>query len=175
MAVHLLATHCKLSNSFRENLLIHDHTMLLSYITAIQPIVEIVKMGYFHTQTLFVLWVVYRNNFNVFTLWIYWYFIFFLHISIFFRISCGKRLSSLFEGVRCTFFLQPLSKQTYHVIYGDINKLAPAVKSFVEETAKVTQPDNIHVCDGSEKENILLLYLLQRDNVVTKLHKYENW
>lgn len=90
------------------------------------------------------------------------------------RISCGKGLPSLFQRVRCTSFLRPLSKQTYHVIYGDINKLAPAVKSFVEETAKVTQPDNIHVCDGSEKENILLLYLLQRDNVITKLHKYEN-
>lgn len=81
VAVHLLATHCKLSNSFWENLFIHDHTML-SYITAIQPIAEIVKMGYFHTQTLFVLWVVCRNNFNVFTLWIYWYFIFFFYIYL---------------------------------------------------------------------------------------------
>ncbi|XP_052830119.1 phosphoenolpyruvate carboxykinase, cytosolic [GTP] [Octopus bimaculoides] len=70
--------------------------------------------------------------------------------------------------------LYPKVVQNYSVIYGNINKLAPAVKTFVEETAKITKPDNIHICDGSEQENELLLYILQKDNVISKLHKYEN-
>ncbi len=56
-----------------------------------------------------------------------------------------------------------------------IDGLRPNVRSFVEENAKVLQPDQIHVCDGSEEENQQLLRKLQDDGRLIKLKKYENW
>lgn len=63
----------------------------------------------------------------------------------------------------------------YNILYGNLNRLPTRVRFFVEENAKVCQPDSIHICDGSEKERDLLLYILQRDGTITPLPKYENW
>lgn len=60
------------------------------------------------------------------------------------------------------------------ILYGNLNRLPRKVRHFVEENAKVCQPDSIHICDGSEKENELLTYLLQRDGTIKPLPKYEN-
>jgi len=61
------------------------------------------------------------------------------------------------------------------VLYGNLNKLPKKMRFYVEENAKVCQPDAIHICDGSEKERELLYYLLQRDGTIKRLPKYENW
>ena len=56
-----------------------------------------------------------------------------------------------------------------------VEGLSPAVKRFVEENARVCQPQKIYVCDGSDQENQALLERLQQDGRLTKLTKYENW
>lgn len=62
----------------------------------------------------------------------------------------------------------------YEILYGNINRLPKRVRYFVEENAKVCQPDTVHICDGSEKEKELLHYILQRDGTIKPLPKYEN-
>lgn len=49
------------------------------------------------------------------------------------------------------------------------------VRHFVEEHVKLCKPDTIHICDGSERENDLLLYVLQRDGMIKRVPKFENW
>ena len=66
-------------------------------------------------------------------------------------------------------------KRGYQVIYGDASKLPNKVRHYVEENARLCKPDTIHICDGSEHENNLLMYTLQRDGLVKSLPKYENW
>lgn len=56
-----------------------------------------------------------------------------------------------------------------------IDSLRPHVRNFVEENAKIMQPEDIHVCDGSEEENAQLVQKLQKDGRLIKLQKYENW
>ncbi|XP_052233729.1 phosphoenolpyruvate carboxykinase, cytosolic [GTP]-like isoform X2 [Dreissena polymorpha] len=68
--------------------------------------------------------------------------------------------------------LQP--KSNYRIIYGNLNRLPKQVRFYVEENAKVCQPEAIHICDGSEKEKDLLLYILQKEGTIKPLAKYEN-
>lgn len=56
-----------------------------------------------------------------------------------------------------------------------VHKLMPKIRQFVEENAKICQPDNIHVCDGSEQENAALVNQLLNVGMLKKLPKYENW
>ncbi|PVD21120.1 hypothetical protein C0Q70_19286 [Pomacea canaliculata] len=60
------------------------------------------------------------------------------------------------------------------VIYGDLSQLPNKVRHFVEEHVKLCKPDTIHICDGSERENDLLLYVLQRDGMIKRVPKFEN-
>ncbi|XP_060599186.1 phosphoenolpyruvate carboxykinase, cytosolic [GTP]-like [Ruditapes philippinarum] len=65
-------------------------------------------------------------------------------------------------------------QKAYTVLYGNLNKLPARVRYFVEENAKVCQPDTIHICDGTDREKDLLYYILQRDGTIKPLPKYEN-
>ncbi|KAL4234349.1 Protein kinase C-like 1 [Mactra antiquata] len=65
-------------------------------------------------------------------------------------------------------------QRSYDVLYGNLNRLPRQVRHFVEQNAKVCQPDAVHICDGSEKEKDLLYYMLQRDGMIKPLRKYEN-
>jgi phosphoenolpyruvate carboxykinase (GTP) len=47
----------------------------------------------------------------------------------------------------------------------------PAVLDWVEEVARLTQPDNIFWCDGSEREHQFLLEQACRQDVITKLNE----
>jgi phosphoenolpyruvate carboxykinase (GTP) len=60
------------------------------------------------------------------------------------------------------------------VVHGDINRLAPKVRKFVEENATVCQPDKVHICDGTEAENTQLLNLMQQQGMIKPLSKYDN-
>ena len=53
--------------------------------------------------------------------------------------------------------------------------LATPVREFIEENAKIMQPDQVHVCDGSQEENSSLVGLLLEAGKLKKLEKYENW
>ncbi|KAJ6653084.1 hypothetical protein lerEdw1_010170 [Lerista edwardsae] len=60
------------------------------------------------------------------------------------------------------------------VIHGDLSKLSGRVQEFVEHGTRLCQPDSIHICDGTEKENGKILNLLESDGVIKSLTKYEN-
>ncbi|KAL4216285.1 Protein kinase C-like 1 [Mactra antiquata] len=63
---------------------------------------------------------------------------------------------------------------TGSVLYGNLNDLPEKVKCFIQDKVQQCQPDYIHICDGTEKERDLLLYLLQKDGTIKPLNKYEN-
>jgi phosphoenolpyruvate carboxykinase (GTP) len=54
---------------------------------------------------------------------------------------------------------------------GDSKPANPAVLDWVREVARLTEPENIFWCDGSEKENAWLLDQAQRLGVVLKLNE----
>ena len=51
----------------------------------------------------------------------------------------------------------------------NMTRLPKSVQMYIEEKAKVCQPDNIHICDGSEEEYQLLLKTLQESGWIQKL------
>ncbi|XP_076112411.1 phosphoenolpyruvate carboxykinase, cytosolic [GTP]-like isoform X2 [Mytilus galloprovincialis] len=61
-----------------------------------------------------------------------------------------------------------------NVLYGKWNKLPNKVRNYVDENIKLCNPSTVHICDGSDKENELLLYILQRDGMIKPLPKLEN-
>jgi len=56
-----------------------------------------------------------------------------------------------------------------------VDSLAPNIQEYIRKQSKVCQPDQVYVCDGSEKENLALLDKLQKDGRFQKLSKYDNW
>lgn len=67
------------------------------------------------------------------------------------------------------------SVRSLSVVHGDLNKLAPKVRKYIEENVAICQPDKIHICDGSERENKMLLETLEKAGMAKRLTKYENW
>ena len=45
----------------------------------------------------------------------------------------------------------------------------------MEECAGVCNPKDIHVCDGSERENHRIMEIMQEQGMAHPLPKYENW
>ncbi|KAL8593090.1 protein kinase C (PKC)-like Pck2 [Nucella lapillus] len=70
--------------------------------------------------------------------------------------------------------LELVPRRNFRVIYGELDRLPGKVRHYVEENARLCRPDTLHICDGSERENDLILYMLQKDNVLKRLSKYEN-
>lgn len=62
----------------------------------------------------------------------------------------------------------------FSVVNGDVARLPLKVKSFIEESVVLCQPDKIHICDGSERENALMLKALQEAGAIIPLPKYQN-
>ncbi|XP_068119623.1 phosphoenolpyruvate carboxykinase, cytosolic [GTP]-like [Hyperolius riggenbachi] len=60
------------------------------------------------------------------------------------------------------------------VTQGDLNKLSPDVVDFIVKNTRICQPDNIHICDGSEEENKKLLHQMEETGMIKRLPKYEN-
>ncbi|NWU82837.1 PCKGC protein, partial [Onychorhynchus coronatus] len=60
------------------------------------------------------------------------------------------------------------------VVQGDLESLPPEARNFIETNAKLCQPENIHICDGSEEENKKILDIMVEQGMVKKLNKYEN-
>ena len=54
---------------------------------------------------------------------------------------------------------------------GDSKPTNQAVLDWVQEVARLTEPENIFWCDGSEKENAWLLEQAQRQGVLIKLNE----
>ena len=49
------------------------------------------------------------------------------------------------------------------------------VLRFLDRDVDLCQPSAIHICDGSEEENRLLIQILVKDGIFQSLPKYENW
>lgn len=98
-------------------------------------------------------------------------------MGLFLRNSSGLRSSQAISDISsvfsCGFYAQKRSNT--NLVHGDLNRLQPKVRRYVEEKAKLCQPDNIHICDGSDAENDYLLNLMQKQGLITPLEKYENW
>jgi len=52
--------------------------------------------------------------------------------------------------------------------------LPKKVRNFVEEGVRLCQPDRVHICDGSEKENQDLVELMQKQGMLEPLPKMDN-
>lgn len=53
--------------------------------------------------------------------------------------------------------------------------VSDSIRKFVEEKARLCQPEQIQVCDGSDSENQQLIDLMVKEGILEKLPKYENW
>ena len=56
-----------------------------------------------------------------------------------------------------------------------MTKLPRSVQEFIEEKAKICEPDSIYICDGSEEEYQTLMKKLQESGMIQKLEKMKNW
>lgn len=65
--------------------------------------------------------------------------------------------------------------QTLRVLSGDLGQLPAGVRDFVERSARLCQPEGIHICDGTKAENTATLALLEKQGLIRKLPKYSNW
>lgn len=61
-----------------------------------------------------------------------------------------------------------------NISYGSVQKLTPGVLGFVEESVVLCQPDQIHICDGSDMEFKMLLKQMCEAGAIIPLPKYEN-
>lgn len=60
------------------------------------------------------------------------------------------------------------------VVHGSLADLPPKVKEFVENKAALCQPEKIHICDGSERENNTLINTMQKLGMIERLPQLEN-
>lgn len=56
-----------------------------------------------------------------------------------------------------------------------IPSLPPAVADFVKRAVDECKPANVHVVTGSSEESAQILAGLEKDGMVKRLPKYENW
>ena len=56
-----------------------------------------------------------------------------------------------------------------------LDRLAPSIRRYVEESAKLCKPDQVHICDGSEAESRALIDIQIAAGRLTKLSKLDNW
>lgn len=71
-------------------------------------------------------------------------------------------------------FTRPYQSIASQVLYGKWNDLPKKVQHYVQDNVKLCKPDTIHICDGSDRENEMLLYILQRDGMIKPLPKMDN-
>ena len=55
-----------------------------------------------------------------------------------------------------------------------VDALSSSVRKFVEDNAKICQPKNIYVCDGTQEENKKMIAELVEQGRMKEL-KYDNW
>jgi len=60
------------------------------------------------------------------------------------------------------------------IVRGQYESLHPRVLRFLDRDVDLCQPSAIHICDGSEEENRLLIQILVKDGIFQSLPKYEN-
>ncbi|PIK59026.1 Phosphoenolpyruvate carboxykinase [Apostichopus japonicus] len=91
----------------------------------------------------------------------------------------GKHSHRAFKSLKQTAFRIHTHGQLYShaaatLKIPNVDTLQPNVRKYVQEKMSLCQPDNIHICDGSEAENDMLLSLLEKEGMIKKLKKHEN-
>lgn len=89
-------------------------------------------------------------------------------------IRCGKTFSNNNHQTLSAYNIVYHGIRSFGVVHGDLKRLHPSVKSYIEDKANLCQPDSIHICDGSDAENKALLSLMQKQGIIVPLTKYEN-
>ncbi len=56
-----------------------------------------------------------------------------------------------------------------------LNKLPTRIREYVEEKARLCQPDSVVLCDGSTEEFKRFMNQLVDDGIAKPLAKLENW
>ncbi|XP_078062773.1 phosphoenolpyruvate carboxykinase [GTP], mitochondrial-like [Mustelus asterias] len=90
-------------------------------------------------------------------------------MSRLFSLRCPSHLSRWLQTAgsrRCAHSLS--------VLNGDLARLPPTVRAFIESSASLCQPRDVHVCTGSAQENTAILSLLEREGLIQRLSKYPN-
>lgn len=102
------------------------------------------------------------------------------HLNLSFQTSCHLFFLSLSaHALSRTFTMPPQipsqNQSGPRILQGDLSALSPAVREFLETNVTLCQPDSIHICDGSDEENLAILTQLEEQGMIKKLTKYENW
>ena len=85
--------------------------------------------------------------------------------------NCTKSLVASMPACNLTTQVSPPPK----VVKGKLEDLQPHIRQYILEKVDVCQPDNIHICDGTEEENVSMLNQLEKDGMIKRLTKYSNW
>lgn len=56
-----------------------------------------------------------------------------------------------------------------------IDTIVFQLRRYVEEAIKQCNPSEIHLCDGSERENKIFIEKMLFDGTIVPLPKYRNW
>ena len=56
-----------------------------------------------------------------------------------------------------------------------LDGLPRSIRNYVQEKIELCQPDNFHLCDGSEEENQRIIDLMEQAGSIRRLKKYRNW
>ncbi|KAG5666370.1 hypothetical protein PVAND_014401 [Polypedilum vanderplanki] len=88
-----------------------------------------------------------------------------------------KRVSTISFNHHSTINASFLNRKihSYQLANGfDPAVLPSMVRNFIEDSARLCEPDSIHICDGSESENKMMLNEMQASGTIVSLPKYDN-
>ncbi|CAG9124780.1 unnamed protein product [Plutella xylostella] len=91
---------------------------------------------------------------------------------VFFLTRCTKRCAQV--ALACSRAAHQSALRGAAKLNPELAALSPKVRAFVERSAALCQPEQVHVCDGSEAEAGALLALMQQQGTLRKLPKYDN-
>ncbi|XP_058823648.1 phosphoenolpyruvate carboxykinase [GTP]-like [Topomyia yanbarensis] len=60
------------------------------------------------------------------------------------------------------------------IVNGELGQLSAKIRTFLEESVALCQPDRIHIVDGGDKESATLLNILHAQGTIQPLPKYDN-
>lgn len=84
------------------------------------------------------------------------------------NLSCSSFVGARLKAYPAASFNRSFSAVTSSTV------LPNKVRSFVDDCVRLCQPDNVHLCDGSETENRSLIALMQQQGMIEPLPKLEN-
>jgi len=66
------------------------------------------------------------------------------------------------------------SYSSLNIVNGKFDNLPKIVQDYIKEKSEICQPDAIHICDGSEAENVKFIDEMVKAGELKKLPKYDN-